>query len=98
MLFKSFEKVNLMDGVRVTLPDNSWVLIRPSGTEPVIRVTIEAKTKKKRRRYIDVAKLSSKKPQEVKKTEAEQPGETDTERTSDLDELLKEEGLEESEE
>jgi phosphoglucosamine mutase len=40
-------EVNLMDGVRITLPDNSWILIRPSGTEPVIRVTIEAKTKKK---------------------------------------------------
>lgn len=30
-----------MDGVRVTLEDDSWVLMRPSGTEPLIRTYAE---------------------------------------------------------
>lgn len=34
-------KINLLDGIRFDFHD-SWVLIRPSGTEPVIRVTAEA--------------------------------------------------------
>ncbi|RWX73580.1 MAG: hypothetical protein ACO0C9_02975 [Candidatus Methanosuratincola verstraetei] len=31
-----------VDGVRVSLADRSWVLIRPSGTEPLVRVTSES--------------------------------------------------------
>lgn len=30
------------NGVRVSLADRSWVLIRPSGTEPVVRITSES--------------------------------------------------------
>ena len=41
------ESVNHLDGVRVGFQDASWVLIRPSGTEPVIRVTVEALTAKR---------------------------------------------------
>jgi len=33
-------KMNLADGVRIDLEDG-WLLIRPSGTEPVIRITCE---------------------------------------------------------
>jgi phosphoglucosamine mutase len=34
--------VNHIDGVRITMNDGSWVLIRPSGTESYIRITLEA--------------------------------------------------------
>jgi len=34
------EKASL-DGVRLTL-ENGWILVRPSGTEPLIRITVEA--------------------------------------------------------
>ena len=34
--------VNLLDGVKYVLEDESWLLIRPSGTEPVLRVYAEA--------------------------------------------------------
>ncbi|GAI32555.1 unnamed protein product, partial [marine sediment metagenome] len=39
----SFEggKINTLDGIRIDFSD-SWLLIRPSGTEPVIRVLTEA--------------------------------------------------------
>jgi phosphomannomutase len=34
--------VNTRDGVKYLLADDSWLLIRPSGTEPVLRVYSEA--------------------------------------------------------
>ncbi len=33
-----------VDGVRASFADSSWILVRPSGTEPVIRITVEALT------------------------------------------------------
>jgi phosphoglucosamine mutase len=35
--------VTLVDGVRVDFEDSSWFLLRPSGTEPILRITVEAK-------------------------------------------------------
>jgi phosphoglucosamine mutase len=42
--FDDIKEVNNIDGIRLTFNDGSWVLIRPSGTEDYIRVTLEAKT------------------------------------------------------
>jgi phosphomannomutase len=36
-------KVNALDGVKYQMADESWLLIRPSGTEPVLRVYAEAR-------------------------------------------------------
>ena len=36
------EDVQTTDGVKYYLEDGSWLLIRPSGTEPVLRVYAEA--------------------------------------------------------
>ncbi len=33
-----------MDGIKFYMSDNSWLLIRPSGTEPVLRIYAEART------------------------------------------------------
>ena len=33
-----------MDGVKYIMADDSWLLIRPSGTEPVLRVYAEGRT------------------------------------------------------
>lgn len=38
------EQVDLTDGVRVTWTDGSWLHVRPSNTEPIIRITAEADT------------------------------------------------------
>lgn len=38
----SVQEVNTLDGVKYRLEDESWLLIRPSGTEPVLRVYAEA--------------------------------------------------------
>jgi phosphomannomutase len=36
--------INDRDGVKYLLDDDSWLLIRPSGTEPVLRIYAEART------------------------------------------------------
>jgi phosphoglucosamine mutase len=41
--FGEVEEVSTLDGVRLRLKDG-WVLIRPSGTEPIIRITVEARS------------------------------------------------------
>lgn len=38
----AIEQVSTLDGVKYYLNDGSWLLIRPSGTEPVLRVYAEA--------------------------------------------------------
>jgi len=38
----TIEDVNTADGFKLTREDGSWLLIRPSGTEPVLRVYAEA--------------------------------------------------------
>ena len=36
-------EISTMDGVKYILEDDSWLLIRPSGTEPVLRVYAEGR-------------------------------------------------------
>ncbi len=45
-------RTEYIDGVRIIL-DEGWVLIRPSNTEPKIRITAEAKTNEKLRKYFE---------------------------------------------
>jgi phosphomannomutase len=39
-------KIESLDGVKYVLDDDSWLLIRPSGTEPVLRVYAEGREEK----------------------------------------------------
>jgi alpha-D-glucose phosphate-specific phosphoglucomutase len=41
---ESIIQVSTVDGVKYILADDSWLLIRPSGTEPVLRVYAEGRT------------------------------------------------------
>ncbi len=41
-----------IDGVKLIYPD-SWILIRPSGTEPIFRIFVEAKTNDKAEKMLD---------------------------------------------
>jgi phosphomannomutase len=36
------QRINNLDGVKLVLADGSWILLRPSGTEPLLRLYIEA--------------------------------------------------------
>lgn len=41
---RSVSQINDRDGVKYLLDDDSWLLIRPSGTEPVLRIYAEARS------------------------------------------------------
>jgi phosphomannomutase len=41
---QAIAKIESMDGVKYIMADDSWLLIRPSGTEPVLRVYAEGRT------------------------------------------------------
>jgi alpha-D-glucose phosphate-specific phosphoglucomutase len=43
---EAITNVTTMDGVKYILADDSWLLIRPSGTEPVLRVYAEGRSQK----------------------------------------------------
>jgi phosphomannomutase len=45
-------KLNTCDGCRFDLPD-AWIHIRPSNTEPVVRIIAEAKDRQTAQKYID---------------------------------------------
>jgi phosphomannomutase/phosphoglucomutase len=40
-------KVEKVDGVKIWVDEKTWALIRPSGTEPIVRVFVESETKEK---------------------------------------------------
>jgi len=46
-LATQYSGADLTDGLKIGLPDRSWVLIRPSGTEDVVRVSAEAPSSEK---------------------------------------------------
>jgi len=53
--FKTFNKIgeyeiinkNTMDGLKLTLNNDNWILIRKSGTEPLLRIYFETNTEEK---------------------------------------------------
>jgi phosphoglucosamine mutase len=47
--------VSAVDGVRIELEDG-WVLIRPSGTEPILRITVEAREEKRAEELLKAAR------------------------------------------
>ena len=40
-------KVEKVDGLKVWADEKTWALIRPSGTEPIVRVFVESDTQEK---------------------------------------------------
>jgi phosphoglucosamine mutase len=46
-------KVLDIDGIKMWLSPMSWILIRPSGTEPIFRILVEAPTKGKALRIVN---------------------------------------------
>ncbi|MBM3173522.1 MAG: phosphoglucomutase/phosphomannomutase family protein, partial [Chloroflexi bacterium] len=47
------KKLDTRDGYKYCLADNSWLLIRFSGTEPLIRIYAEAQSQKQIQKLLD---------------------------------------------
>jgi hypothetical protein len=68
------DEVSQRDGVKYIMADDSWLLIRPSGTEPVLRVYAEGRTNEMVKALMGYGKKScgergvSSEPSEVLKT------------------------------
>ena len=55
------ENISTIDGVKIWFSDNSAILIRPSGTEPVFRLYAEAKNQEKALKLVEDYSLKLKK-------------------------------------
>jgi phosphomannomutase len=51
-------KIDEQDGLRLDFPDNSWLHLRPSNTEPIIRLFGEAKSENSIETLFNEAKLT----------------------------------------
>lgn len=47
-------ELNTLDGLKIILDNDEWLLIRPSGTEPLLRIYAESATKKDTQALLDV--------------------------------------------
>ncbi len=46
-LKEEFPSSNTTDGIKITIDSKNWVMIRPSGTEPIVRVYAESESQEK---------------------------------------------------
>ena len=56
LLGKKVVEVKDFDGVKLIAEDRSWLMLRPSGTEPLVRAYSEARTLKRARELIELGK------------------------------------------
>ena len=50
------EDVNTVDGFKLALEDGTWILVRPSGTEPKLRIYAEATTERRVEELLDAGR------------------------------------------
>ncbi|MFI5128320.1 MAG: phosphoglucomutase/phosphomannomutase family protein, partial [Candidatus Acidiferrales bacterium] len=53
---KHVKRTDRIDGLQLILDDESWVLMRPSGTEPLVRVYAEAETPERSKQIAEEAR------------------------------------------
>ena len=46
-LKNEFPNSDTTDGIKITIDPKNWVMIRPSGTEPIVRVYAESESQEK---------------------------------------------------
>jgi len=55
ILGKKVLRYNKMDGVKM-ITKNFWLMLRPSGTEPIVRVYAESRSRKLTQELLDIGK------------------------------------------
>lgn len=55
-LRKNIVSINDIDGVKIIFDDLSWIMIRPSGTEPKIRIYVETRNEEEKEELLEGAK------------------------------------------
>jgi len=55
ILNKKIERINRLDGIKL-ITKNNWLMLRKSGTEPIVRVYAEAKSEEEAERLLSVGK------------------------------------------
>ncbi|HEV2224891.1 MAG TPA: hypothetical protein VGR84_18005, partial [Candidatus Acidoferrales bacterium] len=53
---KHVKRADRIDGLQLIFGDESWVLMRPSGTEPLVRVYAEAETPERSKQIAEEAR------------------------------------------
>ena len=53
---KKVREVLTLDGVKIIFEDDSWMLIRPSGTEPKVRIYTECREEAEKDAMFEAAK------------------------------------------
>mgnify|MGYP001549575331 CR=1 FL=1 len=46
-LKEEFPDADTTDGIKITFDPKNWVMVRPSGTEPIVRIYVEAESREK---------------------------------------------------
>jgi phosphomannomutase len=46
-LTKKYSKINTLDGIKAVIDENTWILIRKSNTEDIIRISAESNNEEK---------------------------------------------------
>ena len=76
---KEHPDADTRDGIKVSLGDKKWVMVRPSGTEPIVRVYVEASSE------TELADLLSKYVNKIESTLADNTFNTNTGQLGDGD-------------
>ena len=53
---KVVKEIKSFDGHKFIMTDNSWLILRLSGTEPILRIYVEASSEKIAKSYLDFGK------------------------------------------